>query len=195
MQFGDFTGIFEFDEKLAPTPYIINLEDIRKKLINGKYVSKLLIYSNTTEMAMHYLSDTSPTPLKLFSGNIMMIYTNPDVIYQKYNNAKIMIMTTNALGNKINTVNVRYYDSDTQMQYYLSNNEEGRVLNNPTAIEMTTCDRPYYYILNYNKLEDGQRKLHLDTIFGEAESVKLATSLNYNSWDQLISNMANLENE
>ena len=195
MQFGDFTGIFEFDEKLAPTPYIINLEDIRKKLINGKYVSKLLIYSNTTEMTMHYLSDTSPTPLKLFSGNIMMIYTNPDVIYQKYNNAKIMIMTTNALGNKINTVNVRYYDSDTQMQYYLSNNEEGRVLNNPTAIEMTTCDRPYYYILNYNKLEDGQRKLHLDTIFGEAESVKLATSLNYNSWDQLISNMANLEDE
>ena len=34
--------------------------------------------------------------------------------------------------------------------------------------------------------ESGQRKLHLDTIFGEVESIKFATSLDYNSWDKLI---------
>ena len=193
-QFGDYTGIFDLDEKLAPTPYIINLEDVRKKQVDNKYVSKLLIYSNTTKMTMHYLSDQSPTPLKLFSGNIMLIYTNPELIYQKYNNATTMILTTDALGQTQNVINVKYFDSAAQIQYYLSNNEEGRVLNNPTAIEMTSCDRPYYYILNYNQVED-EKKLHLDTIFGEAESIKLATSLDYTSWDKLIDNMAPLEDE
>ena len=194
-QFGDFTGVFELNEKLSPTPYIINLEDIRKKRINNKYVSKLLIYSNTTKMAMYHLSDDSPTPLKLFSGNIMLVYTNPDVIYQKYNNSKEMILTTDALGQTTNIINVKYYDSDAQLQYYLSNNETGRVLNNPTSIEMTSCENPYYYILNYNQVESGQRKLHLDTIFGEVESIKFATSLDYNSWDKLINNMVKLEEE
>jgi len=193
-QFGDFTGLFELDEKLAPTPYIINLEEIRKKQVDNKYVSKLLIYSNTTKITMHYLSEQSTTPLKLFSGNIMLIYTNPDIIYQKYNNATTMILTTDALGQSQNVINVKYYDSESQIQYYLSNNEEGRVLNNPTAIEMTSCNRPYYFILNYNKVED-EKKFHLDTIFGEAESIKLATQLDYNSWDQVIEHMAPLEDE
>ena len=60
----------------------------------------------------------------------------------------------------------------------MCNNEEGRVLNNPTAIEMTSCDRPYYYILNYNQVEES-RKLHIDTIFGEAESIRLTNWLNH----------------
>ena len=60
---------------------------------------------------------------------------------------------------------------------------------------MTSCDKPYYYILNYKKVEEGQRKLHLDTIFGEVKSIKLATSLDYNSWDKLIDNMENFDEE
>ncbi|MBO6243381.1 MAG: hypothetical protein J6O41_02280 [Clostridia bacterium] len=187
-QFGDFTGIFSLDEKLAPIPYVINLQHIRKKRINNKYVSKLLIYSNTTTMTAHYLSDKSSTPLKLFSGNIMLIYTNPDMIYQKYSNASTMILTTDALKQTTNVINVKNFDSESQIQYYVSNNEEGRVLNNPTAIEMTSCDRPYYYILNYNQVED-TRKLHIDTIFGEAESIRLTNWLNYSSWDKLIDNL------
>ena len=194
-QFGDFAGLFYLDEKLSPTPYIINLEEIRKKRINNKYVSKLLIYSNTTKMAMYHLSDNSATPLKLFSGNIMLIYTNPDVIYQKYNNSKEMILITDALGQTNNKINVLYFDSDAQLNYYLSNSEARRVLNNPTSIEMTSCDKPYYYILNYNQIESTQRKMHLDTIFGEVESVKLAYSLDYVSWDKLINNMIKLEEE
>ena len=193
-QFGDFTGLFELDEKLAPTPYVINLQDVRKKRINNKYVSKLLIYSNTTTMTTHYLSDKSSTPLKLFSGNIMLIYTNPDMIYQKYSNATTMILTTDALKQTTNIINVKYFDSESQIQYYLSNNEEGRVLNNPTAIEMTSCDRPYYYILNYNQVEES-RKLHIDTIFGEAESIRLTNWLNHSSWDKLIENLEDFNEE
>ena len=194
-QFGDFTGLFELDEKLAPTPYIINLEDIRKKKINNNYVSRILFYSNTTEMTVHYINDQNTVPVKLFSGNIMLIYTNPDLIYQKYNNAKTMILTTNALGKKVNIINVKYFDSNAQIQYYVSSDETGRVLNNPTAIEMTSCDLPYYYILNYNKIPDKEMELHLDSIFGEVESVKLETSLNYTSWDKMLENMILVDGE
>ena len=194
-QFGDFTGLFELDEKLAPTPYIINLEDIRKKKINNNYVSRILFYSNTTEMTVHYINDQNTVPVKLFSGNIMLIYTNPDLIYQKYNNAKTMILTTNALGKKVNIINVKYFDSNAQIQYYVSSDETGRVLNNPTAIEMTSCDLPYYYILNYNKIPEKEMELHLDSIFGEVESVKLETSLNYTSWDKMLENMILVDGE
>jgi len=193
--FGDYYGEFDFDEKLAPTPYVVNLEDIRQKKVNDKYVSKLLLYSSTTKMSMHYISDQSTVPIKLFEGNIMLIYTNPDLIYQKYNNAKIMILTTDAIGQTQNVLNVKYFDSDAQIQYYLGSNPEGRVLNNPTAIEMTSCNLPYYYILNYNKVEDGPRILHLDTIFGETESIKIATSLDYTSWDKLVENMVEFDAE
>jgi hypothetical protein len=38
-KFGDYTGVFTLSEKLAPTPYIIDLEDIRKKKVGSSYVS------------------------------------------------------------------------------------------------------------------------------------------------------------
>ena len=41
---------------------------------------------------------------------------------------------------------------------------------------MTSCDLPYYYILNYNQVEKGNRKLHIDNIFDEVVSMKIATS-------------------
>ena len=195
-KFGDYTGVFTLSEKLAPTPYIIDLEDIRKKKVGSSYVSKILFYSNTTKMTMHYISDQSTLPLTLFDGNIMLVYTNPDLIYQKYNNAKMMILTTDAIGNTENIIDVKYFDSAAQIQYYfLGDNATGRVLNNPTAIEMTSCKQPYYYILNYNKVEKEERKLHIDTIFGEIDNMKFAYSLNYTSWNQLLDNMMVFNNE
>ena len=195
-QFGDSTGKHTLDEKLAPTPYVIDLEEIRKKTIDSKYVSKVLFYSNTTKMTMHYISDDSAVPLTLFDGNLMLVYTNEDLIYQKYHNAKQMILTTDAIGNTHNIIDVKYFDSDTQIQYYyLGSEAKGRVLNNPTAIEMTSCDLPYYYILNYNQVETGNRKLHIDNIFGEVESMKIATSLNYYTWNELLDHMFILDNE
>ena len=195
-QFGDSTGKHTLDEKLAPTPYIIDLEEIRKKKVGSNYVSKILFYSNTTKMTMHYVSDTSSLPLTLFQGNVMLVYTNPELIYQKYNNAKQMILTTDALGQTQNIIDVKYFDSASQLQYYyLGSEATGRVLNNPTAIEMTSCDLPYYYILNYNQVEKGQRKLHIDNIFGEVDSMKIATSLDYNTWNELLDNMIIFDNE
>ena len=194
-QFGDYTGTFELDEKLAPTPYVIDLEEIRKKKIDSSYVSKILFYSNTTKMAMYYINEESTVPVKLFNGYIMLVYTNPDIIYQKYDNAKTMILTTDAIGQHQNIIDVKYFDSPSQIQYYYLDNHVGRELNSPTAIEMTSCDLPYYYILNYNNIEKENRKLHIDTIFGELQSMKIAYSLDYNSWNKLVDNMIPFDDE
>ena len=189
-------GKFGTQENLAPIPYVIDLLKIReKKLAQIDYVSKVLLYSNTREMEMFYIDNDSPAPVSLFTGNIMLVYTNPELVRQKYHNATTMILITDALyatertpiGEKYRFM-VKFFNSAAQIQYFVSSNPDGRPLNNPTTIEMTSCDQPYYYILNYNQLE-GNRKLHIDTIFGERESIKLATVLNQEDWDSLILQM------
>ena len=57
---------------------------------------------------------------------------------------------------------------------------------------MQSCDQPYYYILNYNSYESN-RILYLEKIFGEANSIKIATELKYNDWNELISHMESFE--
>jgi hypothetical protein len=125
----------------------------------------------------------------------MMVYTNEELIKQKYQGATVMILLTDALSDiERHSIGEQYrfityfFKSEVNIQYFLSSNEEGRPLNNPTTIEMTSCNQPYYYIMNYNKVEK-KRKLHIDTIFGEKKAIKLAKSLNEPSWDELIENM------
>lgn len=124
-------------------------------------------------MQMFYITDSNPKPVTLFTGNIMMVYTNEELIKQKYQGATTMILLTDALseterpsiGEQYRFITY-FFKSEMNVQYFLSGNEKGRPLNNPTAIEMTSCTQPYYYIMNYNKVED-KRKLHIDTVFGE----------------------------
>ena len=56
-----------------------------------------------------------------------------------------------------------FFNSAKTIQYYVSANENGRPLYNPTTIEMISCEQPYYYILNYNAFE-GERMLHMSWI-------------------------------
>ena len=51
------------------------------------------------------------------------------------------------------------------------------------------------HILNYNQVVKGNRKLHIDNIFGEVVSMKIETSWDYNTWNELFNNMLNLDNE
>ena len=200
---GESEAKFSNDEKLAPIPYVINLLEIReKKMAQMDYVSKVLFFSNTREMEMFYIDEETPTPVSLFTGNIMLVYTNEELINQKYHGATTMILLTDSLSATERIIigeqyrfMVKFFNSESQIQYYLSGNPNGRVLNNPTAIEMTSCSQPYYYILNYNEIEEEKRTLHIDTIFGEKESIKLATALNYDDWDSLVSNMEPFEGE
>ena len=69
-------------------------------------------------MPMHYINDDSSVPSTLFEGNEMLIFTNEDLIYQKYHGSKQMILTTDTISNTHNIIDVKYFNSDTQIQYY-----------------------------------------------------------------------------
>ena len=195
-------GKFGQDEPYGPIPYVIDLLKVREQKIEQvDYVSKVMFYSNTREMQMFYINDNSYAPVELFSGNIMLVYTNEDVIREKYNGATTMILITDSLAATGTTIlgeqfrfRVNYFNSAKTINYFVSGNPDGRLLNNPTAIEMNSCDQPYYYILNYNKVESEQKKLHIDTIFGEITSVKIATELNSEDWETLITNLDVIDN-
>ena len=188
-------------ERLAAIPYVIDLLAIRESKSGSDYVSKVLFYSTTREMEMFYIDDSSPAPVSLFTGNIMLVYTNEELINQKYHGATTMILLTDALSATERTIIgeqyrfvVKHFNSAANIQYFLSSNPDGRPLNNPTTIEMTSCTQPYYYIMNYNKVEE-QRKLHIDTIFGERDTMKLATSLSAQDWDSLVSEMSEFDGD
>ena len=183
------------DETLTLVPYVLDLLEIRGH--TEDYVSKVLLFSNTREMQMFYLS--SGAPKELFSGNIMLVYTNEDVINEKYFGATTMILITDSftatqrkyLGEQFR-FKASFFDTKKSIQYYVSANPDGRLTNNPTAIEMLSCDQPYYYILNYHQFE-GDRILHIDNIFGEVDTMKIATQLNDNNWYDFINNMEPFE--
>ena len=170
-------GEFNEEEELTLVPYVFDLKEIRE-MEKENYHSKVLIYSSTREMDMYYLQNGAP--VELFSGNIMMVYTNEDVIKEKYNGASTMILITDSLSHKKAKpfgekfkFQVSFFNSKKSIQYYVSANPIGRPLNNPTTIEMLSCEQPYYYILNYHFTE-GDRMLHIDTIFGEIKTTKFA---------------------
>ena len=196
---GTNEGKFGNSESYATIPYVIDLLEIRES--KAEYISKILFYSNTREMEMFYIDDNESAPVSLFSGNIMLVYTNEELVNQKYHGATTMILITDALsatgqiiiGEQYRFM-VKYFNSAANINYFLSSNPDGRPLNNPTTIEMTSCSQPYYYIMNYNQVEE-QRKLHIDTIFGEKQSIKIASVLNYDDWDTLISNMQILDGD
>ena len=181
------------DEVLTLVPYVLDLQEIRGDNPDN-YVSKVMLFSNTREMQMFYL-DSTGAPVELFSGNIMLVYTNPEVVREKYHNAQTMILVTDSLsrtqrsfiGEKFR-FKASFYDSATTIQYYVSANPNGRLLNNPTSIEMLSCDQPYYYILNYHFTE-GDRILHLDNIFGEVNTTKIANQLSDDNWGDFVKNM------
>ena len=179
-------------EEYTLIPYVLDLLEIRNS--QAEYVSKVMVYSSTREMQMFYI-DTSGPPQELFSGNIMLVYTNKDVIDEKYHGAYTMILLTDSLSNSgVPVIGEQFkfksyfFKSDNTMQYYVSANPDGRLLNNPTSIEMPSCDVPYYYILNYN-FPEGDRVLHIDNIFGEINTIKFANELNKNDWFDLVADM------
>ena len=183
------------EEELSLMPYVLDLKGIRDLKVLDSYVSKILLYSSTRELQMFYLKDG--VPVELFNGNILLIYTNEDMIKEKYSGATTMILLTESLTKK-NSISIgetfrfkmSFFESAKSITYYVSPNPKGRKLNNPTSIEMLDCDQPYYYILNYNEYETYERVLHIDTIFGEINSTHIANQLTENSWDNFVDNMA-----
>ena len=181
------------DENDALVPYVFDLKSIRD---SGKddYISKVLIYSSKRELEMYHLQ--SGTPQQLFTGNILLVYTNPDVIKEKYQGATTMILLTESLVKEPEPIwgeNFRFktyfFKSDNTMQYYLSSNPDGRPINIPTTMDLSDCQKPYYYILNYHHRETKDLTLHIDKIYGQLNSKKIAVELNQDDWHDLVENM------
>ena len=185
------------DEKLSLIPYILDLNEIRGN-DETNYISKVLLFSQNHDLNIFYLNDVAS--VELFCGNIMVIYTNPELIKEKYNGASTMILLTETFSD-IKQFNenkekfkVYFLESNENIQYFLSANPKGRLLNKPTSIEMKACDQPYYYILNYHSYE-GNRILHLENIFGEINTIKIATEINYDNWEHFKNNLKSFDGQ
>jgi hypothetical protein len=161
--------------KKSIMPYIVDLEKIRGDDTQPDYVSKLLIYSQHLEMQMYYIDETEEknAPLLLFTGNIMLVYTKYNLAVQKYHSSKLILLSENLNGQEHSSLgntfrfHTKMYKSTDQLEYFVSNNPNGRTLNYPLSAEMNICtssNNKYYYILNYNKPED-RRILYLDLVF------------------------------
>ena len=179
------------NEDNALMPYVLDLYKIRNS--ESDFISNILIYSMTRELEIYHLQSNTPT--HLLTGNILFIYTNPEIIKEKYQGAtKIILLTESLFKNKMVVIGENYrfityfFKSDNTIQYFESINPSGRPINIPINMQMPYCNKSYYYILNYYYPEDKELTLHIDEIYGEIKTKKIATSLD-KSWYDLINNM------
>ena len=173
--------------KYSMIPYTIQISNFRS------YASKILFYSKTRDMQMYYKEGTAPYPERLFFGNIMSVYTNPEMVRQKYKNADTMILLTKPfniqeLFEEQFQFQVKFFASDYLLDYFMGTNPEGREKNSPFAINMTECSEPYYVILNYNKPETKSISLYIDQIYGKLNSLSIAPTFSSFRWDDMIKN-------
>ena len=179
--------IVEFEEKYSLVPVTIEISkfwDIPNP--------KMLFYSSNNSLQMYEAVSNKNYPNKLFSGNILSIDTNPGQVILKYNNANIMTLLVDPnqpLSNLENSFKfeVIMINSQFLVDYYISSNTEGRSLNSPLLINMTDCRSPHYVILNYNVLENG-KTLVIDEIYGKISYLGIATSLEQETWEEMIEN-------
>ena len=151
------------DENYSLVPFSIVISNFREK------ASKILFYSFTRELQMYYVEEEAPYPEKLFSGNIMNVYTNPNMVREKYHNANTIVLLTKSfatpeMAGEEFKFQVKFLSSDFLLDYFVSANPEGRSTNSPLSLNMTSCEDPYYVILNYNKLE-AQRSTYIDLVY------------------------------
>ena len=173
----------QINEQYSMVPITIDIPKFRETL-----KSKILFYSSTRSLHMYEATSSGYSPNKLFSGNILNVYTNPNMVRQKYHNATIMTLIANPLGfanDEKFVFQMTLLDSDFLLDYYVSSNLNGRPINSPLLINMTTCDNPYYVILNYNA-HDNDKILILDEIYGKLSYLGVATNLEQETWEEML---------
>ena len=139
---------------------------------------------------MYYIEGDVPYPEKLFSGNILLVYTNPNQVRQKYKNANTMVLLTRPFSKtepeeEPFQLQVKFFASIDLLDYFLSNNPSGRSKNTPLMINMTECTSPYYVILNYNQKEK-TTQLYIDQIYGKIKTLSVAPTFTQNYWENMI---------
>ena len=139
----------------------------------------------------------------MFSGNIILVYTKPELAIQKYHSTTLILISEKLEGQEHSALgdsfrfHTKMCKSEAQIEYFISQNPDGRTFNFPLSLEKNTCsynNNKLYYILNYNK-DEAERTLILDMIFGAYSNTRIAREINAQTWDSLISNnMTNIEN-
>jgi len=179
------------DQSHSLVPNTLVISDFRK------YASKILFYSLTRELQMYYVEGDVPYPELLFSGNVLLVYTNPNQVRQKYKNANTMVLLSRPFS-KAEPVSeqfnfqVKFFKSNDLLDYFVSNNPSGRSKNTPLMINMTECTNPYYVVLNYNKKEK-RTSLYIDQVYGKLTKLSVATSFGENVWwEDMVDNMVEI---
>ena len=88
------------------------------------------------------------------------------------------------------------FNSESKIEYFFSQNPEGRTLNIPLSFGTNECsngNNKLYYILNYNE-EEFPRKLYIDMIFGKYQQARIAKEINQDTWNDLINNSSSMVN-
>ena len=172
------------DELYTLTPLTVVISNFRN------YASKILFYSYTRALQMYYVEGDVTFPEKLFSGNVLSIYTNENQVRQKYKNANTMILLTRTFSqddivSELFKFEVRFFSSKYLLDYFVSTNSLGRTKNTPLLINMTECTSPYYVVLNYNQPEK-KTSLYIDQIYGKIKTLSVATDFTSMTWDEMI---------
>ena len=175
------------ENKKSIMPYIVDLEQIRGNS-ETDYISKILIYSKYFEMQMYILDETLKTnaPLKIFSGNIMLLYTKLDLAKEKYRSTKLILLCEDLFGQKETPqgttfrFHTKMFKSDFPIEYYLYNNPVGLYYSYPLSFQINTCsetNNKAYYIINYNKALQ-EVTFYLDILFGSAKKIGKDNNVN-----------------
>ena len=85
----------DYSESYSMVPITIKIPEFR-----AIPKSKILFYSSTRVLHMYETVTSGYSPTKLFSGNILNVYTNPNMVRQKYHDASTMTLLANAYGLK-----------------------------------------------------------------------------------------------
>ena len=96
-------------------------------------------------MQMYYILDdqTADEPKKLFSGNIALVLTNTSLAIQKYHATTLILLSEDPQEDSTATsfrFHTKMFRSEDQIEYFVSENSEGRTLNFPLSLEMTQCN-------------------------------------------------------
>ena len=175
-------------------PFYINLKDF------ANITKEIIFYSSTNSMKLYYLKknkNIENIPSLLYQGNIIILYTNKDLINLIYNNVKEFFLIINSFDTndaieKYFEIKFNNNDNTNINYYYFYNENENCYNNNHISLQMIQQNQRYCFIANYhNNNEDNEftsSEIYLELIYGKIKILNIYNVLNYSTWDELINN-------
>ena len=189
-------GIIREKEEYTYIPYYFNLSDFEN------ITEQLIFYSSRNSLQIYYLNDyiSKKTPSLLYKGNVIILDTNKNIIYSKYNNIKEMILLVAPLENDNNDFqknisdsyfDIKFHSKKERIEYFYF--KDKFPFNKQISLQMIEKNRDYCFILNYQNENNNIKvptslELYNELIFGEISYLKIYNELNEYSWSELIQN-------